>query len=188
MKEVEHMPNGGADCCATCWFNRANGGKAGYGRWDDSISPHCVIRDLAIENPGYTYCANHQVCRNERDSVPIGPVLKNVTCARSIDEVPRNEPYEWRLHARYTWEPSPDSEEIRRHLLTLLKSMSEHSPRESNPYGPRLETVVVWQLGEFRERRAAGHLERIVEKKSGIWMWIPTDTVNEALAKIRDDP
>ena len=116
--------------------------------------------------------------KHERNAVPIGPVLKHVTCVGSIDELPRNK--------RYVWEPSPDSEEIRRHLLTLLESICEHTTCEGNPFGPPLATVVVWQLGEFRERRAAGHLQRIAESKAGIW--IAADTVNGALARIREDP
>ena len=43
------MPNGGSDCCGTCWFNRANRGEMGSGNHDHSIPSHCEIRDLAIE-------------------------------------------------------------------------------------------------------------------------------------------
>ena len=46
------MPNGGSDCCGTCWFNRKNEGEAGYGKGrDSSIEPYCDIRGQAIENP-----------------------------------------------------------------------------------------------------------------------------------------
>ena len=54
------MPNGGSDCCGTCWFNRQNRGKSGYPRdGEDRDDAYCEIRDAAVENPFWTYCANH---------------------------------------------------------------------------------------------------------------------------------
>lgn len=41
------MPNGGSDCCGTCWFNRTNRGER---EWlehrDESIPPPGVFRCL----------------------------------------------------------------------------------------------------------------------------------------------
>ena len=46
------MPNGGSDCCGTCWFNRRNQGERDWKMHaDDSVEPYCDIRDRAIENP-----------------------------------------------------------------------------------------------------------------------------------------
>ena len=69
------MPNGGSDCCGTCWFNRTNQGERGTQHRDESVPPYCEIRDLAIDDPFWTYCANHPHRRPERDPIPIGPVL-----------------------------------------------------------------------------------------------------------------
>ena len=46
------MPNGGSDCCGTCWFNRRNQGERGYpeGR-NRGVAPYCDIRDVAIREP-----------------------------------------------------------------------------------------------------------------------------------------
>jgi len=30
------MPDGGSDCCGTCWFNERNKGEAGYAHADDA--------------------------------------------------------------------------------------------------------------------------------------------------------
>ena len=45
------MPNGGSDCCGTCWFNRTNQGERGTQHRDESVPPYCEIRDLAIDDP-----------------------------------------------------------------------------------------------------------------------------------------
>jgi hypothetical protein len=138
------MPNGGSDCCGTCWYNAKNRGEAGYAHMDDSESPFCVIRDLAIEVPFYTYCANHPHRRPERDPIPIGPVLTGDSFGQ-----------------RELWQPSPDTEQIRTHLLALLQGISE-LPRSEYPIGAYLDEVVVWQLGVFRETRATEGLQRLV--------------------------
>jgi hypothetical protein len=137
------MPNGGSDCCGTCWFNARNKGEAGYGHTNDLEPSFCVIRHLAIAVPFYTYCANHPHRRPERDPIPIGPALTGNSFGQ-----------------RELWQPSPDTEQIRTHLLALLQGISEH-PRSEYPIGAYLDEVVVWQLGEFREARAVRHLQRL---------------------------
>jgi hypothetical protein len=138
------MPNGGSDCCGTCWFNARNKGEAGYDHVDDPEPHHCTIRDLPIEDAFYTYCANHPHRRPERDPIPIGPVFTGDSSGQ-----------------RQIWKRSPDSEQIRRHLLGLLEAMAEE-PRSEYPIGIYCDEVVVWQLGEFRELRAAGSLLRVM--------------------------
>lgn len=140
------MPNGGSDCCGTCWFNAKNKGEAGY-RHSEEIEPaFCSIRNLAIDgDPFYTYCGNHPHRRPERDGIPIGPVYTGDSSG-----------------ARQTWRPSPDTEEIRQHLLFLLDAQ-EQQPGSEYPIGVYVDEVVVWQLGEFREVRALDGLRRIAE-------------------------
>ena len=43
------MPNGGSDCCGTCWFNAKNKGEKGYGHAKDPEPAFCTIRALPIE-------------------------------------------------------------------------------------------------------------------------------------------
>jgi hypothetical protein len=139
------MPNGGSDCCGTCWFNARNKGEAGYAHMRDANPvPHfCLIRGFAIESPAYTYCANHPHRRPEKDPIPIGPVFTGDSSG-------------WRK----LWLPSPDTEEVRQHLLTLLAAMEEQ-PASEYPAGMYLDEVVVSQLGEFREPRALDDLRRV---------------------------
>ena len=143
------MPNGGSDCCGTCWFNRANGGNAGYDHRDPSVEPYCEIRGVAIEDPFYTYCANHPHRRPDRDPIPMGPITRYAGDGMSNE--------------REVWHPSPDSEEIREHLLEMLKGLVEHASDDRYPIGPSLAEVVIRQLGEFREERAEGHLRWVTE-------------------------
>ncbi len=138
------MPNGGSDCCGTCWFNRANGGKKGSGNHDPSIASHREIRDLPIRDPFYTYCSNHPYRLHRREPIPIGPVL----VADDYDE------------GRKVWVESPDTEEIRQHLLRLLADptpVGDHYPF----FGPSILGLVARQLVDFRESRAIPILERI---------------------------
>ena len=167
------MPNGGSDCCGTCWFNRKNRGERDWPKHVDNTLPdHCEIRDLAIEDPFYTYCANHPHRRPERDRIPIGPVTRH----GGWQEKP---PYA--EYPRYVWKPSPDTEEVRQHLLSLLDSIFEHMLDDEYPPGNRLGAMVVWQLGEFREQRAVERLTELSEDRLGILV----EAANEALAKIR---
>jgi len=136
------MPNGGSDCCGTCWFNAKNKGEAGYAHSHDPALARCTIRNLAIENPFYTYCANHPHRRPHRDSIPIGPVFVDKTGHRSI------------------WQPSPDTPQIREHLLALLQDIKA-KPASEYPIGTYADEVVLWQLGEFRELRAVAELHRV---------------------------
>jgi hypothetical protein len=144
------MPNGGSDCCGTCWFNARNKGEAGYDHANDPEPNFCTIRGLAIENPFWTYCGNHPHRRPDRDPIPIGPVFV------SDDEG----------YGRKQWQPSPDKEEVRQHLLQLIEAITEQ-PAEEYPAGVYTDEMVVWQLGEFQERRAIHDLQRIAAFSPG---------------------
>jgi hypothetical protein len=136
------MPNGGSDCCGTCWFNRNNKGEAGHPKTGSAEPAYCEIRGIQIKAAFYTYCANHPKRSPQRDPVPIGPIL--------VDEG----------RGRERWKPSPDTEIIRRHLLDLVAQIEE-APKVEYPIGSYRDEVVVRQLGEFREQRALSALERI---------------------------
>ena len=83
------MPNGGSDCCGTCWFNRRNRGEKGYNRADDiDVEALCEIRDVLIENPFWTYCANHPHRRPQRD--PISYRTDNAPFRRWIEQRSRS--------------------------------------------------------------------------------------------------
>ncbi len=144
------MPNGGSDCCGTCWFNRANDGQRGYRNLASDERHYCEIRGLDVDdNPFYTYCANHPHRRPDRDPIPIGPVLRYAGDGWSND--------------RAVWVPSPDTEEVRQHLLDLLSEIFTHVANDRYPIGTSVAEVIMQQLGEFREPRAVRHLTWIAE-------------------------
>ncbi len=142
------MPNGGSDCCGTCWYNAKNKGQAGYEHAKDPEPDYCTIRELPLSDAFYTYCGNHPHRRPERDPIPIGPVYRGNS-----------------LGNRRKWKSSPDNEEIRQHLLTLLDAIQEQ-PQAEYPIGHHVDETAVWQLGEFREKRAVAGLTRIVSFRS----------------------
>ena len=153
------MPNGGSDCCGTCWFNRTNQGERDWQRHaDESIEPYCDIRSQAIEDPFYTYCANHPHRRPDRDRIPIGPIFRFAG--------------DYSSNAREVWVESPDTEEIRLHLLELLDEFFTMVSQDRYPIGPGIGEVVIRQLGEFREERALVRLRWIgkeVPGRGGSW-------------------
>jgi hypothetical protein len=170
------MPDAGSDCCGTCWFNARNTGESAPGHVPGQH--YCSIRELEIEEPHYTYCGNHPQRRPQRDPLPIGPVFLGDA-----------------LGNREIWKPSPDSEEIRGHLLELLRGIQEQ-PGDEYPLGVHGDEIVVWQLGEFRERRAVDDLERIAAfdpeaRSTGAVArtrhWL-VELAREALAKIASPP
>ncbi len=140
------MPNGGSDCCGSCWFNRANNGTPGIMNTDPGIPSFCEIRGLAIPDPGYTYCANHPYRRPKRDAIPIGPVYVG-----DADGV------------RKLWQPSPDTEEIRQHLLDIVRTPAEHTdgyPFFSSP--PHM--MAIQQLVDFDDPRVVNALEDLAQQ------------------------
>lgn len=150
------MPNGGSDCCGTCWFNRANSGEMGSSNHDHSIPSHCEIRDLAIEDPFYTYCANHPYRLQRRVPVPLGPVYVHVDWSEERDGVTQV----W--SERKPWKDAPDNEEIRGQLLALLEDPGDLA--DNYPfYGENLLAVVVDELERLREKRAIPIMERIAQ-------------------------
>jgi hypothetical protein len=63
-------------------------------------------------------------------------------------------------NGRQVWEQSADTEEIRLHLLDIVRRI-EQEAAEEYPIGLYNDELVVWQLGEFREFRALADLQRI---------------------------
>ena len=164
------MPNGGSDCCGTCWFNRTNRGERDWRRHGgDSVPPYCEIRGVALDDPFYTYCANHPHRRPDRDPIPIGPITRYAGDGWS--------------DKREVWVPSPDSEEIRQHLLYLLENFFEHLFKDRYPLGQGVSEVIIGQLGQFRERRAEKHLQWISDNCPDRW----AEPARTALARIRGE-
>jgi len=128
----------------------------GSGNHDHSIPSHCEIRDLAIEDPFYTYCANHPYRLQRKVPVPLGPVYVHVEWSEERDGVTRYG------SERRPWKDAPDNEEIRNQLLGLLEDPGDLS--DNYPfYGENLLGVVVDELERLREKRAIPILERIAQ-------------------------
>jgi hypothetical protein len=138
------MPNGGSDCCGTCWFNSRNKGEAGRNRSASPSEPHyCIIRELPIRSAFYTYCANHPHRNPRCIEVPIGPVWEG-----------NSQGY------REVWKLAPSTEEVRLNLLSLLSQIQEQ-PSLEYPIGIYADNTIIWQVGELREARALEELRRI---------------------------
>ncbi len=85
--------------------------------------------------------------------------------------------------------PSPDTEEIRQHLLDRLAVFEMVAATDSAPEFQQTTfafiaeaRIVIWQLGEFRETRAAESLQRLTDTlPEGL-----ASATEEALTKIRN--
>ncbi|MXZ73965.1 MAG: hypothetical protein F4207_00155 [Gemmatimonadetes bacterium] len=157
------MPNGGSDCCGTCRFNRANAGLGDHGplyREDmDCVheASHCEIRGLDIENPFWTYCANHTSRMKRGYSVPLGPVY-----VHEWNHVVNSDGVRVPVSNRIPWVDAPDTEEVRTQLLRFLEELELLS--DSYPWhGKHLGLEVVNELERLREPRAIPILEQIAK-------------------------
>ncbi len=113
--------------CSTCRFG------------DSGAAPmRCAIREVPIDHPTSTLCANHQEFA-AADPMPVGPVM-----ACTVDGT--------RVAHR-----SPDSPAIRVHLLDLVERIDAHREGDLT----FRESMAIWQLEEWKERRAYPHLDRI---------------------------
>lgn len=136
------MPNGGSDCCGTCWFNSKNEGESGYHGSEKEGKVICQIRDIEVDDPFYTYCINHPHHNPDRIKTPLGPVYAG--------------------EERQILIPAPDDQQTRNALLQLLENMDE-SPTNEYPFGRGLDEEVIVQIGHLMDKRAVPFLKRIVK-------------------------
>lgn len=135
------MPNGGSDCCESCWFNSNNEDEAGYHGSKIEGVVRCIIRDIEIPDPVWTYCSNHPHHNRNKIDVPLGPVY--------VDDYP---------NSRKVWLQPPDNENIR---LKLLEILDEISSQERNPSDDDIDLEVIKHIAALREKRAVPMLLRI---------------------------
>lgn len=158
------MPNGGSDCCGTCRFNKANAGRQDgvplRPEHFDSFreASYCEIRELDIENPFYTYCANSTVRLKRGVTVPLGPVY-----VHEWTEVVNPETGARGLGSnRIPWVDAPDTEEVRAQLLRFLKELELLT--DGYPWhGKDLGIEVINELERLREPRAIPILKQIAK-------------------------
>jgi len=169
------MPNGGSDCCGTCWFNAKNKGKPGYSHSKDPEPDYCVIRKVEIKNPFYTYCANHPHRNPDKINIPIGPVYTGDSMGNRELLISLSDNLENRLlHIKF--------------LNQIVdEAISEY------PIGIPSAEVVIDQLAAWDEVRAIPELERIAmfeikEENPDIYKQLKVRIVHaarRALQKIR---
>ena len=148
------MPNGGTDCCGTCFFNSKNDGLTGFGPTSDKKGKSiCVIRKIEIPNPYWTYCPNHNGHNHDRIDIPIEPVTTH-----SRDNSGKE--------TRKAWLDPPDSEIIRETLLIELEktSITRTAPFPSPTH---FEHQVIRHLAFLKEKRALPRLYELTQTNFG---------------------
>ncbi len=139
------MPNGGSDCCGTCWFNSKNNGEVGHGGAKKEGIVKCIIRNLEIPNPFWTYCVNHPYHNPQKIDLPLGPVY-------ICDSYP---------YYRKIWKLPPDTEEIRKKLLEILDNTDASEKEEYSEMN--LEEEAIHQLRILKDKRALPKLLKITK-------------------------
>ncbi len=160
----KYMPNGGSDCCGTCWFNSKNEGKPGYHGSEKPGTVRCIIRNIEPESPFYTYCANHPHHNKQMIPVPIGPVY--------IDDFPY----------RKVWLEAPGSEEIALQLLQLLNSIS-NEVQSVYPCPLDFEEIVIDELMKLKEKRAIPGLREIIKMDIRVYYTYDPDNIHHACSR-----
>ena len=123
------MPNGGSDCCGTCWFNFKNKGEPGYDPAEDPEPNRCVIRKVDIRDPFYTYYANHPHRNLGKLALPIGPIYTG--------DSPGN---------RKVWIPPGDTQESRLSHLELPRTLGVVTPDEYIDFADHLRLDLCTRL------------------------------------------
>ena len=93
-----------------------------------------------------SYCANHPHHRPDRDPIPIGPVYVHGGS-----------------DGREFWHPSPDTEDVRQHLLDIVRAPEEGTT--GYPFfslSPHLRAIE--QLVEFGDERMVEALEDLAQR------------------------
>ena len=108
---------------------------------DTAIEPRCTLRGVSMGQPDLTCCAN-QTEFGDAKRIPIGPVV-------SIEGD--------RLQVL---EPSPKSNKVQDRLIAVLTSIDTHDPTSLS----FAQKMALWQVQDFRIRRAQVHLDRIEDK------------------------
>jgi len=146
------MPNGGSDCCGTCWFNSnykekitKEGKIAKRKKGVPKSITKCLLRDIEISNPFWTYCANHpKHTYPDKIEIPIGPVYIN-------DGYP---------YSRKIWLKPTDNENVRVKLIDILSKFT-NKLNEKYPVPLNIEIETILQLVSYKEERAIEQLLRI---------------------------
>lgn len=140
------MPNGGSDCCGSCWFYSKNIEEPeNRGSENDDVDV-CTIRDLEIFSPYYTYCANHPNHNKNKIDIPIGFVYEYSDYSLS----------------RQAWGDTPDNENVRLKLLELLGNIS-NEPETKYPTETDIEEEIIKHLRVLKEKRAIPGLNKIIQ-------------------------
>lgn len=140
------MPNGGSDCCGTCWFNTKNDETGRPISEKKEEIAKCLIRNLEIPKPFWTYCRNHPYHNPKKINLPLG-------CVYICVDYP---------YYRKIWMAPPDTEEIRKKLLEILDEFNTSiQAKDYSEY--TIENEVIHQLRILKENRAIPKLLRITK-------------------------
>lgn len=129
-------------------------------KYANSEHDFCAIRDEHIENSCWTYCVNHPFFNKNDVTTTMGPMYRYAP-----------------NHSRRTViVNSPDNQAVKDSLLEQANKIKEVI--DYHVIDLERDEVIVWQLGEFRDKRAIELLKRIKLFNEKVTVSPPTDVAN----------
>ena len=129
-------------------------------KYSNSEHEFCFIREEVIENYCWTYCVNHPFFNKNAVITAMGPMYN----------------YGPNHSERRVIVKSPDNQAVKDGLLEQANKIKEVI--DYHVIDLERDEVIVWQLGEFREKRAIELLEKIQEFNEKVEVTPPVQVAN----------
>lgn len=129
-------------------------------KYSNSEHEFCFIREEVIENYCWTYCMNHPLFNKNNVTTAMGPMY---------NYAPNHSRRRVIVH-------SPDNQAVKDGLLAQANKIKEVIDYNAND--AMRDEVIIWQLGEFQDKRAIKLLRGIEQFDEEVAVSPPTGRAN----------
>ena len=164
------MPNGGSDCCGTCWFGISVANSAAGTLTTESRAIAKSVVWTFRTGSGPTVQTTPTTVRVETSArlapVPAGDSVQTTPTTVRVETPSRSDRYaidDALRSTRKEWQPSPDTEGIREHLLDIVRVPDEHRDTGYHFFTHPAHIAAIEQLLEWRDPRLISALEEIAQ-------------------------
>ena len=157
------MPNGGPDNCGSCGHFSSGHFYSNKGRRMPGI---CALRGEEIQDPSWTYCANHP--EHSGEDLPIGPIYQAKDGSTGYRRIPwKNAPDTPEIRQRLReiaqpWENAPDVPEIRQRLREI--GLAVLDPNLLHPWVMHTGYNAIIELVRLRDPEGRNILQMLVDR------------------------
>ena len=157
------MPNGGPDNCGSCGHFSSGHFYSNKGRRMPGI---CALRGEEIQDPSWTYCANHP--EHSGEDLPIGPIYQAKDGSTGYRRIPwKNAPTPRKSGKGYGRSPSlgktpPTPPEIRQRLREI--GLAVLDPNLLHPWVMHTGYNAIIELVRLRDPEGRNILQMLVDR------------------------